>query len=65
MNENFIVKEYEFNKPLIQKVDCLIVNSIGDCRNKYFHTFDDFFEYDIQLANIGNNQIFNLIIADK
>ena len=28
MNENVFVKEYDFNKPLIQKIDSLIDNSI-------------------------------------
>ena len=40
LNENVIVKEYEFNNPLIQKIDFLIDNSIRDCHHKYFHTFD-------------------------
>ena len=55
MNENQLtmVKEYEFNKPLIQKIDSLIVNSIRDCHNKYFHTFDLICEYDLNFTNIG------------
>ena len=40
MIKNVIVKENHFNKPLIQKIDSLIDNSIRDCHNKYFHTFD-------------------------
>ena len=41
MNENQLtmVKEYEFDNPLIQKIDSLINNSIRDGHNKYFHTF--------------------------
>ena len=40
--ELYLVKEYEFDNPLIQKIDSLIDNSIRDCHNKYkyFHTFD-------------------------
>ena len=56
LNENVIVKEDEFDNPLIQKIDSLIDNSIRDCHNKYFHTFDHIFEYDIQLTNITNNE---------
>ena len=42
MNENqlTIVKEYDFDKPPIQKIDSLIDNSKTDCHNRYFHTFD-------------------------
>ena len=65
MNENVIVKVYEFNNSLIQKIASLIDNSLRDCHNKYFHTFDYICEYDIQLTNIGNNQMINLTISDK
>ena len=42
MNDNqlTIVKEYEFDNPLIQKIDSIIDKSFRDCHNKYFHTFD-------------------------
>ena len=36
MNENVIDQEYEFNNPLIQKIDSLIDKSIRDCHNKFF-----------------------------
>ena len=65
MNENVIVKEYEFDNPLIQKMGSLINNSLRHCHNKYFHTFDHISQYDIQLANIGNSQMINLTISDK
>ena len=65
LNENVIVKEYEFDNPLIQKIDSLIDNSIRDCHNKYFHTFDHICEYDIQLTNITNNETVNYTISDK
>ena len=39
-NENVIVRVYEFDNPPIQNIDSLIDNSIRDCHNKYFHTFD-------------------------
>ena len=65
MNENVIVKEYEFNKPLIQKTDSITDDCIRDCHLKYFHTFDHICEYDIQLANITNNEIVNFTISAK
>ena len=65
LNENVIVKEYELDNPLIQKIDSLIDNSIRDCHNKYFHTFDHICEYDIQLTNITNNESVNFTISEK
>ena len=49
MNENqlTIVKEYEFDNPLIQKIDSIIDNCIRDCHYIYFHTFDHVCEYDL------------------
>ena len=32
--ENVIVKEYEIDNPLIQKIDFIIDNCIRDCHNK-------------------------------
>ena len=40
MNENVIVKEHEFDNPLIQKIDSMIDDCIRDCHHKYFHKFD-------------------------
>ena len=65
LNENVTVKEYEFDNPLIQKIDSLIDNSIRDCHNKYFHTFDHICEYDLQLTNITNNESVNFTISGK
>ena len=65
MNENVVVKEYKFDNPLIQKIDSLINNSIRDCHNKDFHTFDHICEYDIQLTNITNNESVNFTISEK
>ena len=41
MNENqlTIVKEYEFNKPLIHKIDSKIDKCYRGCHNETFHTF--------------------------
>ena len=65
MNENVIVKEYNFNKPPIQKIDSLTDNSIRDCHNKYFHTFDPLCEYDLLFTNITNNATVILTFSDK
>ena len=67
MNENqlTIVKEYEFDKPLIQKIDSVIDNCYGDCYSKYYRTFEYKCEYDIKLTIITNNEIINITISDK
>ena len=65
MNENNIVKEYEFENPLIQNIDSIIDNSTRDCHNKYFHTFDHICEYDLNFTNITNNETVNFTISDK
>ena len=67
MNKNqlTIVKEYDFDKPTIQKIDSLIDNSIGDCHNKYFHTFDHICEYILNFTNTSNNESVNFTISDK
>ena len=63
--ENVIVKEYEFDKPLIHKIDSIIDNCIRDCHNKYFHTFDHICEYNLNFTNITNNETVNFLISDK
>ena len=67
MNKNqlTIVKEYKFDKPLIQKIDSLIDNSIRDCHHKYFHIFDHVCEYDFNFTNITINETVNFTISDK
>ena len=67
MNQNqlTVVKEYEFDNPLIQKIDSLICNSIRDCHNKYFHTFGHICEYDLNSKNITNNESVNFTISDR
>ena len=67
MNENqlTIVKEYEFDNPLITKIDSIIDNSIRDCHNKYSHTFAHICEYDLNFRNINNNETVNFTISDK
>ena len=67
MNQNqlTIVEEYEFENPSIQKIDSLIDNSIRDCHNKYFHTFDHICEYNLNFRNTSNNESVNFTISDK
>ena len=63
--ENVIVKEYEFDNPLIQKIDSIIDDCIRDCHNKYFHTFDHICEYNLNFTNTTNNESVNFTISDK
>ena len=63
--ENVIVKEYEIDNPLIQKIDSIIDICIRDCHNKYFHTFDHICEYNLNFTNITNNETVNFLISDK
>ena len=65
MNENVFVKEYEFNNSRIQNIDSIIDNSIRDCHDKYFHTFDHICEYDLNFTNITNKEIVNFSISHK
>ena len=65
LNGNIIVKEYESNNPVITKIDSIIDNSIRDCHNKYFHTFDHICEYDLNFTNTTNNESVNFTISDK
>ena len=65
MNENIIVKVYDFYKPLTEKIDSIIYNCIRDCHDKYFHTFDQICEYDLYFKKIGNNETVNFTISDK
>ena len=64
-NELYLVKEYNFDDPLIKKIDSLIDNSIRDCHNKYFHTFDHICEYDLNFIIITNNESVNFTISEK
>ena len=65
MNENVMVKVYEFDHLLIQKIESLIDNSIRDCLNKYFHTFDHICEHDLFFTNITSNETVSFTISDK
>ena len=67
MNENqlTIVKECEFDKPIIQKIDFIIDNCCRHCHKKNFHTFEYKGENDTKLTNITINETINLPIFDK
>ena len=64
-NQLTVVKEYEFDKPLIHKMDPIVDNCYRDCLKKNFHTFKYDSFYDTNLTNITNNEFFNLKIADQ
>ena len=64
-NQLIIVMEYEFDKPLFQKRDSLIDNSIRDCHDSDFHTFDHLCEYNLNFTNTINNETVNFTISDN
>ena len=65
LTENVIVKEYGFDKPLLQKIDSIIDICIRDCHNICFHTFDHICEYNTNFTNTSNNETVNFAISDK
>ena len=65
MNEKIIDKEYDFNKPLIQKIDSVIDNSKNARFNNLFNLFDHRCEYDINFTKITNNETNNFTSSDK
>ena len=66
INENklFVVKEYEFENPLIQNIDSIIDKCYRDCHNKYYHTFKYECLYDLNFTN-DNNESVNFTISGK
>ena len=64
-NQLTIVKEYNFDNPLIQIINSIISECYRDCHHKYFHTFDFICEFDLNFTNINNNEIVNFTISDK
>ena len=67
INENklTVVKDYEFENPLIQNIDSIIDKCYRDCHYKYYHTFECECVYDLNFTNITNNEIVNFKISDK
>ena len=67
INENklSIVKEYEFDNPLIQNIDSIIDKCYRDCHYKYYQTFEYECVYNLNFTNITNNKTVNFTISDK
>ena len=65
LNESTIVKEYDFKKPDVHKIDYLLDDIIKDCRNRYFHTFEYRLVYDIKFPNISNKEKVNFTIIQR
>ena len=67
INENklSIVKEYEFDNPLIQNIDSIIDKCYKDCHYKYFHTFEYECVYNLSFTNNTNYEIVTLTISGK
>ena len=49
-------KQYEFLAPEIDGVNYLLIDTIEDCRNKYFHSFDYRCVNDIKSTNMESNE---------
>ena len=64
-NQLTIVKEYEFDNPLIQNIDSIINKCYRYCHNKNFHTFEYECVYDLNFTIINNNETDNFTISDK
>ena len=64
-SQSAIVKEYEFDKPLIQKVDSIIDKCIRGYHNRYLHTFDHICGHDFKLTIIANSESVKITIAEK
>ena len=64
-NQLTIVKEYEFSKPFIHKIETRIDNCYRDCHNKPYHTFEYISQYDINLENFAENEMINMTISGE
>ena len=67
MNQNqlTVVKECEFDNPLIQNIDSIINKRYTDCHKNYFHTFEYERVYDLNFTNDTNSETVNFTIFDK
>ena len=65
LNENTVVKEYDFNKPDIHEIDFLLDDIIKDRRNRYFHTFGYRLVYDIKIKIISINEEVSFTTTHK
>ena len=64
-NQSTVVKECEFENPLIQNIDSVINKCYRDCHNNYYHTFEYECVYDLNFTNITNTETVNFTISDK
>ena len=51
-----VVEDYDFNNPDIDEVNFILIDTIKDCRSKYFHTFEYSCVYDIKFTNMENSE---------
>ena len=67
MNKNQLTvgKVFEFEKPLIDKLDSIIDICFRVCKNRYFRTFDHICVYNIDFTNYVKNEVINMKISDK
>ena len=56
LNKSTVVKEYDFIKPDIHETEYLLHGFFEDCRNKFFHTFENRLVYDIKFTNVSNHE---------
>ena len=64
-NQLIVVKEYEFDKTDIHKIDYILDDVIKDCRKKYFHSFEYRIIYDLCFKNISNNEEVNFAVTHR
>ena len=58
-SELYVVKEYNFNNPLITDADSIIENCFNDCRDNYFLEIKYDCIFDFRFKNITNNEIIS------
>ena len=59
-----VVKKYEFENPIIQNINSIIAKCYRDCHDNYYHTFKYEGIYNLNFANVIDNEIVNLTISD-
>ena len=64
-NQLTIVKEYNFDNPLVQNINSIFSECYKDCYHKYFHTFEFICEYNLYFINTNNNEAVNFTISYK
>ena len=51
----FVVKESEFINPDIDELNYKLIDTIKDCRQKYFHSIENGCAHDIKIISLANN----------